>query len=86
MVSEKIKLLEIIEKRSDVLEIVLEIQNQQNKYEVEVIDNHGLFGLELPQSLQDLLSDFPNTEIHRLIGQIKQHYFDLKRSSNLQVA
>ena len=86
MVSEKIRLLEIIEKSSDVLEIILEIQNQRKKYEVEVIDSHGLFGLEFPQPLQDLLNNFPNTEIHRLISQIKKHYFDLKRSSNLQAA
>ena len=68
------------------MEIVLEIQHQQNKYEVEVIDNHGLFGLQFPQSLQDLLSNFPNPEIHKLISQVKKHYFDRKKSSILQVA
>ncbi len=86
MVSEKIKLLKIITKSSNVLEIILEINNQRQNYRVNVIDSHELFGLEFPNQLIDLLNNFPNTESQNLISKVKQKYFELKKSPVLQAA
>lgn len=86
MVSEKIKLLDIIEKDCEIFDIDLEIKGQRKTYQISVIDSHGLFGLEFPTDLTVALREFPNRETQNLIAKIKKFYQSREKSSILQAA
>ena len=85
MVSKEIKLLKIAKKK-DAFEIVLEVKKKKNSYQVEVIENHGLFGVQFPPVLLDLLNNFSNIETQNIISEIKKYYFARKKSPVRQAA
>ncbi len=74
MVSEEIKLLNIAENKNKV-EITLEINRQKRKFQIEVIYNHGLFAVEFPTNLRDVLNNFPNTVSQNILTEVKSFYF-----------
>lgn len=85
MVANEIKLLKIAKKKK-AFEIILEVEKKRTSYQIEVINNHGLFGVQFPSVLIDLPDNFPNIETQNIIGEIKKFYFAREKSSVRQAA
>lgn len=86
MVSEKIKLLGISEKGGEIFDVDLEINGRRERFEISVVDSRGVFGLELPNNLTDILREFSNLETHKLVAEIKDFYKSRQKPSILQAA
>ncbi|CAN5231399.1 hypothetical protein BH20ACI1_BH20ACI1_00180 [soil metagenome] len=80
-----IKLLEFTEKNQSVFEVIVQIENETKQFDVSIIDNGGIFGVQCPSEMEYLFQRSAQ-EIQKLIGDIEQKYLSLKQTSELQAA
>lgn len=79
------KLLDFTEKKQSVFEVTVQIENEKKKFDVSIIDNHGIFGIQCPGEMEYLFQRSAK-ESQELIANIKQKYLALKRLPELQAA
>ncbi len=79
------KLLGFTEKEESIFEVLLEVEDERKKFDVSIIDNHGIFGIRCPGEMEYLFHRSAK-ESQKLIADIKQKYFALKKMPELQAA
>lgn len=79
------KLLSFIEKEQSIFEVTLQVKKKIEKFDVSIIDNHGIFGIQCPGEMEYLFHRSAK-ESQELIGNIKRKYYSLKKLSELQAA
>jgi hypothetical protein len=81
MVSMSIK-ISVQKVSTDSVSLVLNLKGQKRLYEASIVNDRGVFGVELPSDLCLLLQQFP-AESKELIGQIRNR---VTREARLQAA
>ena len=79
------KLLGFAEKEQSVFEVTLQVKDERKKFEVSIIDSHGIFGIQCPGEMEYLFHRSAK-ESQKLIADIKQKYLSLKKLPELQAA
>ncbi len=80
-----IKLLELTEKKQSVFEVTVRIENKKKQFDVSIIDNEEIFGVQCPGKMEYLFQRSAK-ESQKLIDDIKQSYLSLKKMPELQAA
>lgn len=80
-----VKLLEFTEKKQTVFEVTVQIENKKKQFDVSIIDNDGIFGVQCPSEMEYLFQRSAK-ESQKLIADIKRKYVALNKMPNLQAA
>ena len=67
---------------ADKVSLDVELNGAKKNYEIKVVDNHGLFGVEFPSELSLLLHSYPS-ESKRLVGELRKR---LAQENHLRAA
>lgn len=68
----QIKVVAVTRKNARSVHLELQLGNERGSYDVAIVDQNGIFGLELPDGLGLKLRGFPPTESRKLVGSIKR--------------
>jgi hypothetical protein len=79
------KLLGFTQKERAIFEVILQVENERKKFDVSIIDKDGIFGVQCPGEMEYLFHRSAK-ESQKLIADIKQKYFALKKMPELQAA
>jgi len=67
-----IKVVAVTRKNARFVNLELQLGSERGSYDVAIVDQNGVFGLELPDALGLKLRSFPPTESRKLVGSIKR--------------
>ena len=81
----KIEILSFEKLRANKYRLVFQIENTKLDYNVKIIDDNGVFGLEIPDELGLLLREFPMSH-KELVKSVKTIYQKLLSNRELQAA
>ena len=81
----KIEILNFKRIRGDKYRLVLQIENTELDYNVNIIDGKGIFGVEMPDELSLLLREFPMSH-KEIVKSVQTAYRELLSEHQLQAA
>jgi len=81
----KIEILSFKRIRGNKYRLVFQIENTELDYNVSIIDDNGVFGVEMPDELGLLLHEFPMSH-KEVVNSVKTVYKELFFDRQLQAA